>query len=602
MREAGTDGLAGAVGTISTVPASGAVGAVHKVAVARIVAASAKVSDRYTAQRPLRRRQTDLPVRRQLLIPAALLTALMIFATPLLKPASSSLRAQVIMTPQSMGVGGAGTSYITGVESLFLNPANLQIRDKTYRLQLSAGLASITDYTFLKPLSPRDRAEQLQDLLTSAVDIPTQNSITPEQRTSILKRNFSGNRTTAFTYHSADLVWFGFKWFGRRNSFALAARSRMSSKSKLGRGFFDVSPVLAEASPIIDRSLHQTYQILHEVSLGYSQSISFLNDLSPGLSEWIVGIAPKAVFAGPYSKLVRVDRYTGPAGTSGSVGSSSAVVPDENWQRTHSYTHTSAGETTSLLNSFAEGTSPITAIDGFYQNRGLSEITGYGAGLDIGVTYVMTFQRDLSVVLRNRQSTRQSLRLSVSMTDLGIVRYGEQPLRLSSDEIFGESLSPQDLTGLSNLSAMTFTGGLGEDLFFLSQFGVHPRRVSEEESRLKNEPLWVLLPTSLQAGAMLQLHRIAVVADLQLGLDDTAFTSSRPMVFVGTEMYLLPFLPVRAGLRVADQLRGYYSLGAGLELPFMELHAAIQLRSDKSGPTTEVIGAALAGLRLNFGR
>ena len=382
----------------------------------------------------------------------------------------------------------------------------------------------------------------------------------------------------------------------------------------------------------VDRSLHHTYQILHEVSMGYSQSLSFLNDLSPGLSEWIVGIAPKVVFGGPYSSLRFTDQ----------------IQPLEGaWLQQRSLEQHSAGEITSLLSAFGNLYNPthasgavgsnaavdasdaigasepnnalasetLTLIDRFYQNRGLTEITGYGAGLDIGITYVITFQRDLSVVLRRSQSTNRSLRLSLSMTDLGAIRYHHNP------QTVRYHFADADLASLPALSELTYTAGLQEDLLFLSEFGIHPYQTawatitgnnSDGEdggtdpeatpASVSTKPVWTLLPTSFQAGAMLQLNRFAVVADLQLGLQETAFTSEQPLLYVGAELYVLPFLPIRAGLRAADRLRGYYSLGAGLDFRFLELNAAIQVRSNRRGPTTEPIGAALAGLRVHFGR
>lgn len=569
-----------------------------------------------------------------------------LMALPLISSHHSDglLQAQVVMSPQSMGIGGGGVSYVTGVESLFLNPANLQIRDKNYRLQLVAGQTTLADYPFLAPADPVTRASDLQDLLLKAVDVQVLNRITPEDRVSILNRNYGSERSTALTYRNADLIWFGFKWFGRRNSFAIAARSRMSSKAELGRGFFDTTPVLTElgaGTPVgsgtasgssemalaVDRSLHQTFQVLHEVSMGYSQSLSFLNDLSPGLSEWIVGIAPKVVFAGPYSEMRFTDQIQ-----------PSLQSAEDPWLQQRSFEQHSAGEITSLLSSYgaSDGDSgdgdsgdgdlgsgeSLALIDRFYQNRGLTEITGYGAGLDIGVTYVITFQRDLSVVLRKSQSTNRSLRLSLSMTDLGAVRYHRNPQTVRFD------FADTDLASLPALSDLTYTAGLQEDLLFLSEFGVHPYQTaiasvnsnqsdgadgsdggtaSESSSEtlpasVSTKPVWTLLPTSFQAGAMLQLNRFAIVADVQLGLQETAFTSEQPILFVGAELYVLPFLPIRAGLRAADRLRGYYSLGAGLDFRFLELNAAIQVRSNKNGPTTEPIGAGVAGLRIHFGR
>ena len=47
--------------------------------------------------------------------------------------------SQISYNPVSMGLGGGGTSYVTDYEALFINPANLQIREKNYGVQFSLG-------------------------------------------------------------------------------------------------------------------------------------------------------------------------------------------------------------------------------------------------------------------------------------------------------------------------------------------------------------------------------------------------------------------------------------------------------------------------------
>jgi hypothetical protein len=67
---------------------------------------------------------------------------------------------------------------------------------------------------------------------------------------------------------------------------------------------------------------------------------------------------------------------------------------------------------------------------------------------------------------------------------------------------------------------------------------------------------------------------------------------------LGSELKLLPFLPLRLGTRIAPHLPGYYTLGIGFESKYFELNTALKVKSSRIGPTNEIVGASMAGIKI----
>lgn len=88
-----------------------------------------------------------------------------------------------------------------------------------------------------------------------------------------------------------------------------------------------------------------------------------------------------------------------------------------------------------------------------------------------------------------------------------------------------------------------------------------------------------------------------MMGDFRLGLTDNAFHSTKLTTYIGTEVRLLPFLPLRAGTRLATDLPGYYSFGAGIETGYFDINAAVQFRSTSAGPTLEPVAASAVAVK-----
>lgn len=468
-----------------------------------------------------------------------------------------------------MALGGGGASYLTGFETLFLNPANLYIQEKNYKLQIS--LLKGGAY-FDSPLPIRDNNNRFNRFRMSLYPYENTNPnriLNDTDRERIEDRNFPGERQQISAQQSkTDLYWFGLKWNLRDRSYAVALRTRTSSFYELGRGYFSDEPTLQGDRLEINRSFRHRYQSLHELSFGYAESFTFLNGQNPRISEFIIGIAPKIVLAGSYLDTNFNNRY--------SIGEAEGV-----WQRRSGFSQLSSGY-------FSGG------IDGPYQPQtgtSLKELfrpAGYGAALDIGITYLITFGSDLSVLRFENLPTEKSLRFSFSVNDLGAVYYSDSPRHDSSIDI--EEQTPD--TG--ELTELYFQGAPGEHLFFLNQFEESP---FSDVNRSITDGFETLLPTTLNLGALFQIDRLKLMGDISYGIAKTAYAANFPIAYFGIEIRPLPYVPLRAGTRLAPRLPGYYSFGGGIETTYFDITAAIQLRGSRIGPTTEILGASLVGMK-----
>jgi hypothetical protein len=85
------------------------------------------------------------------------------------------------------------------------------------------------------------------------------------------------------------------------------------------------------------------------------------------------------------------------------------------------------------------------------------------------------------------------------------------------------------------------------------------------DSRDTVTPYWTDMPTKYRAGLMYQpSNRLMFEADWVMGQNDLPGNSKRSIVSLGSEYFILPYLPLRGGLSVGGPEEFQVSLGAGL--------------------------------------
>lgn len=488
------------------------------------------------------------------------------------------LQAQPVVTPVNMALGGGGAAYITGFSSNFYNPANLMIHESSTHFQIGLGMLGSS----FEPVESRKNALDQFDNYTSYLQPYKRSNTRPSdaQLFNIVDRNFIGDNLKSENNARADLIAFGFHWQQDKKSYSLALRTRMASRVITGRGWYGPSPVKLDSTPVLDRSLDQQYQVFHELSFGYAESFSFLNGLFPHISKLYIGLAPKLIIPGAHLDA----RYN-------------ADYRYSNAQKTYKYSRSidyfsSGSLTRSTLNYLQNGNAQSSI--GLLNTSDLFRPTGYGFGLDFGITYLITLGNDLSVIEAGPSSTvHKSLRISFSITDVGYVNYNQKSLHINSKHPVA---SVDSLPGMANA---VFTGAPGEYPVFLDE-NTSQNGMLQNPDKISQESYSKLLPTALHTGMLFQVNRIKLMGDLNIGITNNAFNTTKLSAHVGTELRPLKFLPLRAGLRLASQRPMLIGLGTGLDLKNWELSLATQLSTKSNNITYEFVGGAVAAISFKF--
>ena len=484
------------------------------------------------------------------------------------------VQAQIVLTPENTALGGGGTAYLTGYEALFVNPANLFVIENQNKFEIAlAGFGTLTD-PVLRERGFRDQVDNFTDLFTPfSPDVAFQ-GFTPAEQFELIERNFPGNRTQSQHLFRFEAYWFGLKWNSENRSYALSLRSRAGGRFVNGRGYYSTQPVQIDNMEIFDRTLVSEYQTLHELSFGFAESFTLLNGLSPGINELIIGIAPKFVIGGSYQSV----NY-------------SNILTRENggpWNRTSSYIQQTTGDFSDASESFLATQNPQQAIDQNLNFTDLFSPTGFGAGLDFGLTYLIPLGKEVSTLQRDISELRKSIRVSFSITDIGFINYTDRTLTNRVEE------TEEVVGNTGDIANSVFRGIPGQFLPFLDESEtVHPLLEAESNS----DGFASIMPTAIHSGALFQFSRLKVMGDVSIGITNNAFNTTKFLSFIGAEIRPLKFLPLRAGTRLASEINGFYSFGFGIETQRFEFNTSVQLRSRSVGPTSEFSGISMGALK-----
>lgn len=485
------------------------------------------------------------------------------------------LQAQPVLTPRNIALGGGGSTYITDYHANFYNPANLMIQDREGQVSIGIGIGGFYMDAIRNYSSPSLQLKNARDQYTPYRDQDF--SLSDPERLTLLAEEYPRSNTLSDNTYRYDLTLAGVKWRSNNKAYAIAFRSRTSSSSRVGKGWYsDAFQETRSGGNILDRSLTHRYQRLHELSFGYSESFRFLTGLTPRLDNFIIGIAPKLILGGSYQNGSWTNKYE---------------ETQNGIQRIQQFTYSATGDFREAANDYMNGTNLMTANDRSFGSD-ITPISGVGAGLDIGITYLLTLGSDLSAVRPDQQPTQKSLRISFSMTDIGFISYG------SRDEL---SLSFSDTTNGASapgtISNEAFLGVRGQYIDFIQKFGEDNPFMS---ATVERGSFSTLLPMALHGGALLEINRLKLMGDISVGLTNNAFNSTKLFSSFGVELRPLSFLPLRGGIRFKAQQAEMVSLGAAIETSKWDLSLAAQFMPGTFSGTPTLVGVSAATLQFHF--
>lgn len=475
-----------------------------------------------------------------------------------------------------MGLGGGGTAYLTGYEALFVNPANLFIQEKNYKLQITLLQGGYYFDSLLPVNGNHDRFNRYRDVIHHYDPARGIITLDDESRNQLLERSFNDTRIKGEFSILTDFTWLGLKWVRPERSYALAMRTRMASRYEIGRGNFTSIPNELNGNILLDQSLRQRYEVFHELSFGFAESFTYLNGLAPKLSEFIIGAAPKIVVAGSHIDALYTNRYE---------------FNNENgfWNQDLGFQQTSSGAVSDyaeevFIHAGTPSESPVYSLSDLLQPSGI------GAGLDIGITYLITFDDDLSMLRHQNEPTEKSLRISFSVTDLGAIYHFKSPLTIESESV------DIDTNRISQPTPYLYQGAPNEHISFLSR--LEDFQILNQSITSQSKSFETLLPLTVNTGGLLHYKRLKVMGDLSYSIIQSAFRPSGFSSYLGIEVRPLQYLPIRAGTRLAPHLQGFYSLGTGVETGWFDLNASFLFKSKNNTPTSEILGASVIGFKV----
>ncbi|MEX0609221.1 MAG: DUF5723 family protein [Balneolaceae bacterium] len=491
--------------------------------------------------------------------------------------AGSAGFAQPVITPRNMALGGGGSTYITDYNANFYNPANLMIQDRKGTVDIGVMIGGfyfdgIQDYS-----APERQANNARNYVLKYR--PGSYSISSLDRVEIIDDQYPGTSSLSNNRTRYDATLFGIKWKKENRALSIAFRTRTSSNYSTGRGWYSTALNQQNGRDLLDRSLTHRYQSLHELSFGYAESFQFLTNLTSKLDNFIIGIAPKLVFGGSYQDAVWENKFYPNQETN-------------NAQRIQSFSFAATGDFGLSTASYLDGNiSAESAVARNFQNDEFS-LNGIGAGLDIGVTYLLTFGNDLSTIRPGKQPTQKSVRFSFSMTDIGFVSYSKNDISLN---IFSDTTTTALPTSVSDEA---FIGARGQYLNFIERHGSEEnpfRLASQDKSGFS-----ILLPMALHGGALLEMNRIKLMGDVSVGLTNNAFNSTTLVSSFGIELRPLVFLPLRAGARFEAQRPDFLSVGTAIETKTWDFSVAAQFTPESIFSNIALSGISIATLQFHF--
>ncbi|MDG5766396.1 DUF5723 family protein [Balneolales bacterium ANBcel1] len=476
---------------------------------------------------------------------------------------------QPITSPEQVALGG-GVAYVTGPSVQFYNPANLMIRDCHRSTRISLGLGGIYhsdghDYESL------DRFFREAETVFFSGTLPAGR----EPGGDDLDHLFAGDEFYRHTIRY-DFIPVVVSWHRGESARSVALRSRGFSSFEINRNWFDVSD--AREQEVFTRQLREQYMVLHELSYSFSREVTMFNRWHAGLNSLFVGIAPKIIVGGLHSETDFRSDYTDMGGR---------------WFSERHLDSRTSGDLSAFLSDVMSQGDPQRSFDRFLSSRSNFDLNGAGLGLDAGLTYIIPLGDDIALSPHVNRPPRKSLRFAISITDLGAVRYFQ-------DAAEWRSKSDTDITGSLPEARFLHTGSPGSIIDYLMSDD-EEQRVLDKMEQQEADSYTIQLPTELHVGSAIQLNRIAAMLNFNYRFNSTSFEPDGWYASAGSEIRLLPFLPLRGSIQMNPDRDLSFGVGAGIDVGILHVSASARFFSRDNGEVDWLADTVSAlGLQVRF--
>lgn len=427
-------------------------------------------------------------------------------------------------------------------------------------------------YSFSDGMYPEQLGEAHRYIRPFSTGMPEEDYPYNRSREQLIENRFNSSSRTHSTNQSMDALLLGVTYTGRNIGVAFSHYLRGDNSYEIGRGWYDSQPLAVDNLQITDRKFSQQYNLRHEIGLAMASEYDLISGWLSDLSRIYIGVNAKLILPLAYSNTKLSSLYA--------TSEDSQII-----SHTGSYSSTTAGNLTQT-----------------YETRGallqdpasLFDFSGIGGGFDLGITYILGFGGDISMTTRNRVPTRNSIRLSASINDIGFISYTQNLGRWIQEERT-QNFNSDEVS--VPLAGREFSGNPADFYQFIDG---DVEKVLADSPQNELSAFRVLLPAQLNAGIGIQLNRLIIGAEFQQPLNSLDNREEQTRFHLGGELRLIRTLPLRAGMQFESGERVRYHAGAGLD--FRNLVFSVALVGQSTGVNEELLPVvtSVAALQLRF--
>src|SRR5699024_1613430 len=307
-------------------------------------------------------------------------------------------------------------------------------------------------------------------------------------RHNLLDMHYGDKRLLSSHQQQADILLAGALWRKENHSISIGLRARYGSSIQVGRGWYDSDFIKKKSHGIRDFSLIQQRSERYELAIGYAQELTFINGLLPGTNKLYIGITPKIIIAGPYFNAQYDAR---------SLHENDKAIQPIEAKFANEFHLQSSGRYSRAIQQYRQYGWPQRSIDTHLSNGYSFKPNGYGLGFDFGLNFLIPLDNNIA------EGNDKSIRVGLSLNDIGAIRYHEDPLRIN--------FSPDtSMTFQQSSVNRVFTGSAGQYLSFLDHASSLPNPILEPAPP-SGDSYTSLLPASVNAGILLDMKVIKLM-------------------------------------------------------------------------------------------
>jgi hypothetical protein len=454
------------------------------------------------------------------------------------------------LSARNLGLGGGGTAYMSGFQASFINPANLGFFDgrNQFMIGLPGDLTIASGGPLMNIAVYNKYFTHGYQLSSNQVDAAV-NEWFGKPGDDSRKLGFNVNVMPVAFVHKTRIGIFG-----------AALRFRMLGDISVSRG-------LAE---FMLRGLDQTYfsqakpvNFSNEVYSTVEVSLSYATSFALGTNQRIyLGISPKIIKGLTYFKSA--------------FQSNLRISGDTLIQHQFHYDIYTVGGMTNDFRKFYNQRIDSKQNPSFNDfnpgSLGKGGIKGSGIGLDMGVSYVFSFDGYIHSQANNynNELPRHALTLSASVTDLGRVNFTKNAQKFSADNTFNwNGLKPnyQQIDAKHDSSFSNYLNYVTQDSIARNIYGAFsPGNIRSIRAGL---------PTMIHLGAYLKYGHLGFMLDYAKGMNKVGMNSTNSSISTGVEYKLFNVIPLRVGYRSGGTTSNSFSLGTGIEFRNFQLEGGV---------------------------